>query len=418
MIPFKRANILLPKNIDMTKWSVVACDQYTSEMDYWNEVEKIVGASPSTLRITLPEIFLEDSDVNERINKINDTMKEYLDEDLFYELKDSMIYLERTQADGRVREGLMGMVDLEDYSYEKGSQTLIRATEKTVIERIPPRLKVRENALLELPHIMILIDDEKKKIIEDLKNEVTDSDVVYDFDLMENGGHIKGYKLNNDSMTKVEEGLEALCDKEYFEKKYNVKDKGILLFAMGDGNHSLATAKANYENVKKTMTPDEYLNHPSRYALVELVNLHSEALEFEPIHRVIFDTDVNKLIEELYKYYDINEEGNGQYFELVTKDIDKKLYISNPKSNIAVGSIQMFLDEYLKDNKGKLDYIHGDETTKNMGMEENNVAIFFEAMPKEELFRTVILDGALPRKTFSMGHSYDKRYYLEARKIK
>lgn len=418
MIPFKRANILLPKNIDMTKWSVVACDQYTSEMDYWNEVEKIVGASPSTLRITLPEIFLEDSDVNERINKINDTMKEYLDEDLFYELKDSMIYLERTQADGRVREGLMGMVDLEDYSYEKGSQTLIRATEKTVIERIPPRLKVRENALLELPHIMILIDDEKKKIIEDLKNEVTDSDVVYDFDLMENGGHIKGYKLNNDSMTKVEEGLEALCDKEYFEKKYNVKDKGILLFAMGDGNHSLATAKANYENVKKTMTHDEYLNHPSRYALVELVNLHSEALEFEPIHRVIFDTDVNKLIEELYKYYDINEEGNGQYFELVTKDIDKKLYISNPKSNIAVGSIQMFLDEYLKDNKGKLDYIHGDETTKNMGMEENNVAILFEAMPKEELFRTVILDGALPRKTFSMGHSYDKRYYLEARKIK
>ncbi len=418
MIPFKRANILLPKNIDMTKWSVVACDQYTSEMDYWNEVEKIVGASPSTLRITLPEIFLEDSDVNERINKINDTMKEYLDEDLFYELKDSMIYLERTQADGRVREGLMGMVDLEDYSYEKGSQTLIRATEKTVIERIPPRLKVRENALLELPHIMILIDDEKKKIIEDLKNEVTDSDIVYDFDLMENGGHIKGYKLNNDSMTKVEEGLEALCDKEYFEKKYNVKDKGILLFAMGDGNHSLATAKANYENVKKAMTPDEYLNHPSRYALVELVNLHSEALEFEPIHRVIFDTDVNKLIEELYKYYDINEEGNGQYFELVTKDIDKKLYISNPKSNIAVGSIQMFLDEYLKDNKGKLDYIHGDETTKNMGMEENNVAILFEAMPKEELFRTVILDGALPRKTFSMGHSYDKRYYLEARKIK
>lgn len=418
MIPFKRANILLPKNIDMTKWSVVACDQYTSEMDYWNEVEKIVEASPSTLRITLPEIFLEDSDVNERISKINDTMKEYLDEDLFYELKDSMIYLERTQADGRVREGLMGMVDLEDYSYEKGSQTLIRATEKTVIERIPPRLKVRENALLELPHIMILIDDEKKKIIEDLKNEVTDSDVVYDFDLMENGGHIKGYKLNNDSMTKVEEGLEALCDKEYFEKKYNVKDKGILLFAMGDGNHSLATAKANYENLKKTMTPDEYLNHPSRYALVELVNLHSEALEFEPIHRVIFDTDVNKLIEELYKYYDINEEGNGQYFELVTKDIDKKLYISNPKSNIAVGSIQMFLDEYLKNNKGKLDYIHGDETTKNMGMEENNVAILFEAMPKEELFRTVILDGALPRKTFSMGHSYDKRYYLEARKIK
>lgn len=418
MIPFKRANILLPKNTDMTKWSVVACDQYTSEMDYWNRVEEIVGDSPSTLRITLPEIFLEDSDVNERINKINNTMKEYIDSDLFYELSDSMIYLERTQADGRVREGLMGMVDLEDYSYEKGSQTLIRATEKTVIERIPPRLKVRENALLELPHIMILIDDEKKNIIESLKNEVTDSDIVYDFDLMENGRHIKGYKLNNDSMSKVEEGLESLADKDYFEKKYNVKDKGVLLFAMGDGNHSLATAKANYENLKKTMSEEEYLNHPARYALVELVNLHSDALEFEPIHRVIFDTDVDKLISELYKYYDINEDGNGDYFELVTRDMDKKLYISNPKSNISVGSIQIFLDEYLKDNKGKLDYIHGDETTRNMGREEGNVAILFEAMPKEELFRTVILDGALPRKTFSMGHSYDKRYYLESRKIK
>lgn len=418
MIPFKRANILLPKNIDMTKWSVVACDQYTSEMDYWNRVEEIVGDSPSTLRITLPEIFLENSDVNERINKINNTMKEYMDSDLFYELSDSMIYLERTQADGRVREGLMGMVDLEDYSYEKGSQTLIRATEKTVIERIPPRLKVRENALLELPHIMILIDDEKKNIIESLKNEVTDSDIVYDFDLMENGGHIKGYKLSNDSMSKVEEGLESLADKDYFEKKYNVKDKDVLLFAMGDGNHSLATAKANYENLKKTMSEEEYLNHPARYALVELVNLHSDALEFEPIHRVIFDTDVDKLISELYKYYDINEDGNGDYFELVTRDMDKKLYISNPKSNISVGSIQIFLDEYLKDNKGKLDYIHGDETTRNMGREEGNVAILFEAMPKEELFRTVILDGALPRKTFSMGHSYDKRYYLESRKIK
>ena len=166
------------------------------------------------------------------------------------------------------------------------------------------------------------------------------------------------------------------------------------------------------------MSEKEYLNHPARYALVELVNLHSDALEFEPIHRVIFDTDVDNLISELYKYYDINEDGNGEYFELVTRDMDKKLYIANPKSNISVGSIQIFLDEYLKDNKGKLDYIHGDETTRNMGREEGNVAILFEAMPKEELFRTVILDGALPRKTFSMGHSYDKRYYLESRKIK
>lgn len=418
MLPLKRAHILLPKDVDMTKWSVVACDQYTSEPEYWKEVEKEVGSTPSTLNLILPELYLEDTDVEDRIKKINKTMEEYLDEDIFNEYKDTMIYLERTQKDGKVREGLMAMVDLEDYSYEKGSQTLIRATEKTVIERIPPRLKVRENASLELPHIMILVDDEKKNIIESLKDKVTSEDVVYDFDLMENGGHIKDYKLSDEVISGIESGLESLMDKDYFEKKYNVKDKGVLLFAMGDGNHSLATAKANYENLKKTMSEEKYLNNPARYALVEVINLHSPALEFEPIHRVIFNTDVNNLVEELYKYYDINEDGDGEYFELVTKDFDKKLYISNSKSNIAVGSIQMFLDDYLKDYSGKLDYIHGDEITRSMGSEEGNVGILFEVMPKEELFRTVILDGTLPRKTFSMGHSYDKRYYLEARKIK
>ena len=417
-IPFKAGNILIPKKTDMTKWSVVACDQYTSEPEYWNEVTKIVGDAPSTLNLTLPEIYLEESDVNERIKRINENMDKLLEEDFFNELEDSMIYLERTQSDGKVREGLMGIVDLEDYSYEVGSQTLIRATEKTVIERIPPRVKVRENAKLELPHIMILIDDEKKDIIESLKNKVTETDVVYDFDLMQNGGHIKGYKLNSDVINEIGTKLDKLADKDYFEKKYNVHDKGILLFAMGDGNHSLATAKACYENLKKTMSEEEYLNHPARYALVELVNLHSSALEFEAINRVVFDVDSKKLVEELNKYYTINENGNGQEFELVTSDGAKKLYIENPKSNIAVGSIQMFLDEYLKNNSGKIDYIHGDGVTKELTLKGNNVGFIFKPMKKEELFRTVILDGALPRKTFSMGHSYDKRYYLEARKIK
>ena len=418
-IPFKAGNILIPKkNIDMHKWSVVACDQYTSEKDYWDEVERIVGDNPSTLNLTLPEIYLEDKDVNERIERINSNMKKMLDENLFDEYKDSMIYVERTQDDGKIREGLMGIIDLEAYSYEKGSTTLVRATEKTVIERIPPRMKVRENALIELPHIMILIDDDKKEIIENLKNKVSEKDVVYDFDLMQRGGHIKGYLLNNEIINDITKKLETLADKENFEKKYDVKDKGILLFAMGDGNHSLATAKACYEKLKTTMSESEYLNHPARYALVELVNLHSSALEFEAIHRVVFDVDVDDLVSSLYKYYNINEEGNGQKFELITKDFDKVLYIENPKSNIAVGSIQMFLDEYLSDHKGKIDYIHGEDVTKNFAKEENNVGIIFDAMKKEELFKTVILDGALPRKTFSMGHSYDKRFYLEARKIK
>lgn len=417
-IPFKKGNILLPKDTDMTKWSVVACDQYTSEPDYWNDVAKIVGNSPSTLNLTLPEIYLEDNNVEERINNINSNMSKLIQENFFVEYPDSMIYLERTQSDGKVREGIMGIVDLEAYSYEQGSQTPIRATEKTVIERIPPRVKIRENAELELPHIMILIDDAQKEIIESLKNKVSENDKVYDFDLMKNGGHIKGYLLNEEIINEITKGLENLANEENFNQKYGVTDKGVLLFAMGDGNHSLATAKACYENLKKTMKEEEYLNHPARYALVELVNLHSPALEFEAINRVIFDTDKENLIKSLKEFYNINKEGNGQKIEIITDEIDEPWYIENPKSNIAVGSIQMFLDEYLKNHEGKIDYIHGEDVTKELAHKPNNVGFIFDAMPKNELFKTVILDGSLPRKTFSMGHSYDKRYYLEARKIK
>ena len=235
---------------------------------------------------------------------------------------------------------------------------------------------------------------------------------------MQKGGHIKGYKLSDESINNIEAKLELLRDPENFAKKYNVENKGVLLFAMGDGNHSLATAKACYENLKKSLPEEEYLNHPARYALVELVNLHSSALEFEAIHRVIFDTDVEDLLNEMKKYYEINTDGDGQEFEIVTKDIHEKWYIKNPKSNIPVGSVQMFLDEYLENHKGKIDYIHGEDVVNNFAKEENNLGIIFESMKKEDLFKTVILDGALPRKTFSMGHAYDKRYYLEGRKIK
>ena len=266
---------------------------------------------------------------------------------------------------------------------------------------------------------MILIDDDKKDIIESLKTKVSEKDVVYDFDLMKNGGHIKGYLLNNETMDEIDKKLELLADQTTFNEKYDVKDKGVLLFAMGDGNHSLATAKACYENLKKTMKEEEYLNHPARYALVEIINLHSEALEFEAINRVVFDTNPEDLVNKLKEYYKINKEGKGEKFEIITKDIDEVWYIENPKSNIAVGSIQMFLDDYLKENAGKVDYIHGEDVTKELTHKnDNNVGFIFDAMPKSELFKTVILDGSLPRKTFSMGHSYDKRYYLEARKIK
>ena len=417
-IPFKSGNILLPKNVDMSLWSVIACDQYTSNKAYWDDVNSLVGDNKSTLRLTLPELYLEESNVEERISKINETMKDYLNGDVFKEYPDTMFYIERTQSDGRVREGLIGLIDLEAYSYEVGSTTLVRATEKTVIERIPPRVKVRENALLELPHIMILIDDEKRQIIESLKNKVTEEDKVYDFDLMKNGGHIKGYNLNKDAISFVNEKLEELSDKDYFNKKYNVTNKEVLLFAMGDGNHSLATAKTCYENLKKNIG-EAALNHPARYALVELVNLHSDALQFEAIHRVLFGVDTDHLFSELEKYYDISyEECSGQKVDFVTSSKKGSFYIKNPKSNITVGSLQMFLDEYLKSNPGKIDYIHGEEETCELGSKENNIGFLLPTMGKEELFRTVILDGALPRKTFSMGHADDKRFYLEARKIK
>lgn len=418
-MPLKKANILIPKDTDMTKWSVIACDQYTSEPEYWKKVKKLVGKNPSTLNLTLPEVYLENKDVNKRIKNINKNMDELLSKEFFKEYKDSMIYVERTQSDGKIREGLIGMVDLEDYSYEVGSKTLIRATEKTVVERIPPRVKVREKASLELPHIMILIDNEKKNIIESLKNKVKEEDVVYDFDLMKNGGHIKGYLIKPSIIDEINLKLNLLMDQSTFENKYEVRDEPVLLFAMGDGNHSLATAKACYENLKKKLPKEEYLKHPSRYALVEIVNLHSEALEFEAIHRVLFGVDSNHLLDELSKYYEISYgNGSGQKLEYFTKGKEGYICIKNPKSNLAVGSLQLFLDEYLKKNPGKIDYVHGEDVTINLGKKEGNISFVLPAMKKEELFKTVILDGALPRKTFSIGHSNDKRYYLESRKIK
>lgn len=417
-IPFSEADILVPKKTNMEKWSVIACDQYTSEPEYWEEVEKIVGKEPSTLKITLPEIYLEESNVTEKIENINKEMENLVDSDFFKILTNSLLYIERTQKDGRVRKGLIGKVDLEDYSFAKDSQTLIRATEGTVLERIPPRVRVRENAILELPHIMLLIDDDKKQIIEKLTNKVKDEDKIYDFELMKDGGHLKGYKLDNEMIKNVFEGIAKLADKEEFEKKYNVKNKGVLLFSVGDGNHSLATAKTCYENLKKTLSKEEYQNHPARYALVEVVNLHSEALEFEPIHRVVFGVNPEHMMQELKKFYETSEEGEGQKIEYVYKGNKGNIYIKNPKSNLAVGSLQIFIDEYLKENPGKVDYIHGEETTKNLGVQEGNIGFLLPNMHKSELFKTVILDGVLPRKTFSMGHSYDKRYYMEARKIK
>lgn len=423
-IPFKPCDILIPKK-NFEKWSVVACDQYTSDADYWKRVEKTVGDSESTLRITLPEIYLEDSDVSSKIEKVNSIMYEYITSGIFNELKNCYIYTERMVSNGKIRKGLVGAFDLEEYDFNKGSTSQIRATEGTVLERIPPRVKIRENAPLELPHIMILIDDRENAVINAVTEAKAESNKVYDFELMENGGRLCGYKVSGDASEKVNSALEAFYNKDSFDKKYEIDGKEILVFAVGDGNHSLATAKTCWENIKKTLTPEEQKNHPARYALAELVNIHDESLEFEPIHRLIFDVNPEKFLAEMKTFFadckleetvDLKENG----FTVITEKGAENYYINSPKFNLTVGDVQNYIDFYIAnmETQSKVDYIHGEETVLNKAKEHNTVGIILPAMAKNDLFKTVIIDGVLPRKTFSMGHANEKRFYLECRKIK
>ncbi len=419
-IGFSAGEIYLPdaKN-DLSKWSVVACDQFTSQPEYWEEVSDYVGDAPSTLKITLPEIYLEQDGVDGRIKEINANMDTYLKDGVLKSAGSKYIYVERTQRDGVCRRGLMGVVDLEEYNYLPGSKSLIRATEGTVLERIPPRVRVREHASLELPHIMLLIDDPEKTVIEPLAEGADFMDVAYDFSLMQSSGSIKGYFVSDDKAEAIGNALEKLADPEVCQAKYGVSDKGVLLFAVGDGNHSLATAKECYERLKKTLTAEEAAVHPARYALVEVVNVHDTALQFEPIHRVVFDIDADNLLSALSSFYEVSEtpcEG-AQSFEYCCAKSIGTLWIKNPRSNLAVGTLQIFLDDYLKKNGGRIDYIHGDDVVNELGTQVGNMGFLLPPMAKEDLFKTVLIDGALPRKTFSMGHAWDKRFYLETRRI-
>lgn len=416
---FLPTDILLPQVKNMTKWSVVACDQYTSQPEYWENAENLVGGEPSSLRLILPESELKSDGVERKIEKINTTMDTYLENGVFKSIEDSFILVERKLRNGSVRTGLVGAVDLEDYDYNKGASSLIRATEGTVLERIPPRVKVREGASLELPHVMLLIDDPDCTVIEKAASAKSKSDKVYDFDMMADSGHIKGYKISGKDADNIANALTALADPESFNEKYSVSGKPVLLYAVGDGNHSLATAKTCWENIKKTLK-DKNAYHPARYALVELVNIHDSSLQFEPIHRAVFSVDPEKIIDSLLKFYPNAKlgDGNGQRIEFASAKNHGVITIENPESGLAVGTLQNFLDAYIKENGGSVDYIHGEDVVINLGKKENSIGFILPPMGKSELFRTVITDGVLPRKTFSMGEACDKRFYLEARKIK
>ena len=417
---FGPADILLPQNCDLTKWSVVACDQYTSQNDYWERVAQTVGDAPSTLKLILPESQLEDGHFEEHVADINRTMDEYLEQGLFRTLPNALIYVERWLDNKKLRRGLVGVVDLECYDYNAGSSSLIRATEGTVITRLPPRVAVRRNASLELPHIMVLVDDPDKQLIEHLTYETDRMEEVYDFDLMERGGHITGYLVPEDLQADVCEILNTLARPHDFARKYDAKGKPVLLFAIGDGNHSLAAAKAAYEEKKQHTPQEQWADLPARYALVELVNLHDESLEFEPIHRVCFDVDPDELMKDFLAAYPGAHygDGDGHTITYVFDTEVGKITIPKPTAQLPVGTLQEFLDQWMQTHSGRIDYVHGDDVTWELGRKPGNIGFLLPAMGKDELFKTVIFDGALPRKTFSMGEAHDKRFYLEARKIK
>lgn len=419
MKTFRNADILLPKNADMEKWSVVACDQYTSEPDYWKETSEITSGSISTLDYILPEIYLEDNDVEKRIEKIHSAMDKGIKDNVFEEYKNSMIYLERVQDDGEIRAGIVGCIDLEDYDYSKGSDSLVRATEATVVERIPPRIAVRRGAKLELPHIMILIDDEERTVVEPVEKIKDKLQKVYDFTLMQRGGSLRGWVIDEENQKGIIDALAGLEDPENFNKKYGLNGCAPLVYAMGDGNHSLATAKAFYEELKKSSPDKDMSNHPARYALVEIVNLHSSALKFEAIHRIVTDVNTEDLLEKMTQVLGITENTDNceQKMEYVIKGKRTSVGITKVYSKLTVGSLQQFLDDYIAENGCKIDYIHGTDVIEKLSMSDNSIGFILPDMEKSELFPTVISDGALPRKTFSMGHAWDKRYYTECRKI-
>ena len=413
MNAFLPADILMPKTDSMEKWAVIACDQFTSDQAYWDRVRKNAEGAVSTINLILPEEELGTEKEAEHTAVINATMKRYMDEDVFTTYPNSFVYVERQLENGSIREGLVGMVDLDAYDYSTGATSAIRATERTVAERIPPRQRVRRDAPIELPHILMLCDDHDKKLIEPIGAKKDSLKKLYDFDLMEGGGHITGWLVEGKD---VDEFNKALAD---YTATVGEKYKGLkgvpMVFAVGDGNHSLATAKSCYEELKKNHPGEDLSNHPARYALVELENIHDPAQVFEPIHRVIFKTDTEKLLAALQK--DACAEG-GFPVQWYTKDASGTVYLDRAKSELAVGVLQGFLDAYLKDNAGEIDYIHDDDALISLAKQDGAIGFLLPAMEKSQLFRGVIADGILPRKTFSMGHSREKRYYLEGRKIK
>ncbi len=398
-------NILLPDVQDMSAWACIACDQFTSEKDYWDSLKEIVKGKRTTLDLTLPEIYLED-EPDKRIANINANIKEYLDSGVFKTFGKGFVLTVRKTPFVERRIGLMAAIDLECYEYSAKSDALIRATEGTIEERIPPRLKIRKDADVEFPHVMVLFDDEKREITEDLYAKRDSFKKIYDFTLNMGGGSIEGYYVEDTAS--VIEKFNGLLNEERLVKKYGRKDE--FLFAVGDGNHSLATAKTHWNNVKKNLSESEKENHPARFALVELVNIYDEGIYFEPIYRYVFGVDKEKFLRGL-------KEVDGGTMRVYA---DGKEELSNGKNGLPDGirAVDKYVKEFIETNGGGVDYVHGESNIKKLVDDNKNaVGILFEKLDKSDLFKYVSEKGAFPRKTFSMGEGVEKRYYLEGRRI-
>lgn len=400
------ADILLP-NCNLSKWSVIACDQFTAQPDYWRRVEENVGGAPSSLRLILPEAYLNECSAEESVARINGTMEQYLRQHLFTTQENAMIYVEREITGGGKRRGLVCRVDLEEYDYHPGSQALIRATEKTVLERIPPRVHIREHAPLELPHVMILMDDSARSVIAPLEAHKDEMEKLYGFTLMEGGGRIEGWRLDDASVRRVAEDVAFL------------RRQTELLFVVGDGNHSLAAAKEIYERDKGRTPREQWADLPSRWALAEVVSLNDPGVVFLPIHRMAFGVDAERMLEAFGAYYPdaIPGEGEGHVIRWRCKERGGAITVPHPEAALAVETLQNFLDDYLARHGGALDYIHDVSAVEEMSSQTRCMGFLLPEFPRSSLFPYVKAHGALPRKTFSIGHGRDKRYYLEARAL-
>ena len=425
--------VLLPeKQIDLNKWAVIACDQYTSQQDYWERVARTVGGAPSTLNLIFPEIYLERPDAGGRIERIHQAMASYLADGVLAAPREGFIYIERQTAHAPLRRGLLAIIDLEKYDYNKGSTSPVRATEGTILSRIPPRQAVRRGAALELPHVMLLIDDPERRVIEPLAAHKHELEVAYDTDLMLGGGHVTGFWVEGEAAYgRLADALEGL-----WQDIAAKCPESPVLYAVGDGNHSLATAKACYEELKKALG-EAALAHPARWAMVEINNVHDEGLSFAPINRVLFHTQPQERLagllarakaldwqpdfaalapEELWPAVCAADAAGEQALGVVADGVCGLIRLGNPGHPLAVGAIQQLLDETLQDGES-LDYVHGIETTLTMGIQQGNMSFLLPAMDKHALFPAIEQAGALPRKTFSMGEADEKRFYLECRRI-